>query len=171
MKSFPSAAFIQEKMKSGEVFATVVEGKFKDTIGKVIRVERIHYDRHNYFLEISGKSHKFCGSILKESSTHEVSLVHDDKYRKEYRDFNDRLIANGNTIIITKQSSKNSTIEVIIGNVRKIDDSGIFVEPFAVNGTYMSDNAKYIRIIKTNTAIVLDSSTASACMVQRLSAQ
>lgn len=171
LKSFPSAAFIQEKMKDGEVFATVIEGKFKDTVGRITRVERIHYDRHNYFLDINSKIHKFCGSILKESSDHEVSLVHDANYCREFRDFNDRVIALGNVLIITRQSSKNSTHEVVIGNVKKIDDTGVFVEPFAVNGHYMTDAAKYVRIIKTQAAIILDGNTVHACMIARLSAQ
>ncbi|MNK54315.1 hypothetical protein D3C87_732970 [compost metagenome] len=170
LKSFHSAAFIQEKMREGDVFATVIDGKYKDTVGKIQQVVRKHYDRHEYYLEVGGKSLKFCGGILKQSSVHEVTLKLNQNYQREFRDFNERIIALNNVLIITKQSKQNCSNEVMIGTVRKIDDTGVFVAPFAVNGLYTNESTKYVRVVKTNSAIILDESTRHACMVQRLSA-
>lgn len=170
LKSFHSAAFILEKMRERDVFATVIEGKYEGTVGKIQRVVRKHYDRHDYFLEIGAKSIKFCGSILKESSSHEVTLQLNQNYQREFRDFNERTIELNNVLIISVPSKKNSSHEVIIGTVRKIDETGVFVAPFAVNGTYTNESAKYVRVIKTASSIILDNTTQHACMLQRLAA-
>ncbi|MNV32932.1 hypothetical protein D3C71_1242840 [compost metagenome] len=121
-------------------------------------------------MEVGGKSLKFCGGILKQSSVHEVTLKLNQNYQREFRDFNERIIALNNVLIITKQSKQNCSNEVMIGTVRKIDDTGVFVAPFAVNGLYTNESTKYVRVVKTNSAIILDESTRHACMVQRLSA-
>lgn len=156
-------------MKNAEVFATVVEGKYKGSVGKIIDVTRVHYDRHDYTLEIGGKNYKFNGNILKESSSHEVALVYDSEYKKEFVDFNGRTIEEGKLIIVMKQSTKNSQNEMIMGNVRRIDATGIFVEPFAVNGGFFSGNTKYIRVTKTQCSIMVDSLTHHHILINKLS--
>lgn len=171
LKSFPSAAFIIEKMNAGaNVYATVIEGKYKGTIGKIIDVRRHHYDRHEYSLEINGKTIKICGSVLKESSEHEVALVFNPDYIKEFKDFNDRLIEVGKLIVILKQSNKSAQNQMVMGNVRKIDSTGIFVEPFAVNGSYFVGSEKYIRITKTQSTMIIDSTTQHVILLNKLAA-
>ena len=169
LTSFPSASFILDKMKASNVYVTVTEGKYKGSVGKVIRVERKHYDRHDYFLEIGGKTRKFSGTILKESSSHEVALVYDDDYVKEYKDFNGALIEVGKLIVVTKQSDKTTQQEMILGNVRRIDHSGVHVEPFAINGHFFTSSGKYLRITKTKCALVLDSTTQHSVLINKLS--
>lgn len=166
--SFNSAAFIQERMKQSEVYATVTEGKYKGSVGKIVEVKRVHFDRHDYVLEIDGKKHKFSGAILKQSSSHEVELVCDNDYQKEFLDFNGRVIEVGKLIVVTKSSSKNSQNEMLLGNVRRIDSTGIFVEPFAVNGAFFAGGTNYVRVTKTTCAMVIDTTTHHSVLLNKL---
>jgi hypothetical protein len=170
LKSFPVASFIQKELENREVFATVTEGKYKGSVGRIADVIRHHYDRHEYVIEINNVKMNFCGSKLKESSCSEVKFKCDNNYVREYFDFNGKLIELDKLLLVSRRGSTGSQNEMVIGNVRKIEVAGVFVEPFAINGCFFNGHKNYMRLTKTNNTIMLDSTTQHNVLLNRLSA-
>lgn len=170
LKSFPVASFIQKEMEKRDVFATVVEGKYAGSIGRITNVIRHHYDRHEYVIEINNIKMNFCGSKLKESSTSEVEFKCDNNYKREYFDFNGKLIEIDKLLLVSRHGTSNSQNELVIGNVRKIEVQGVFLEPFAINGCFFNGHKNYLRLTKTNNTMLLDSTTQHNVLLNRLSA-
>lgn len=170
LKSFPVAKFIEDQMKEKEVFATVIDGKYQGSVGLITQVIRHNYDRHEYVIEINNKKIKLCGSKLRESSSSDVKFKYNEDFVREYFDFNGQQICVDKLLLFSRRSENTSQLEMVIGNVRKIEIKGVFVEPFAINGNFFTGCKKFMKLTKTINTLVLDSATQHNVLLNKLSA-
>lgn len=169
LKHFVRVASILDKMRNRDIFVRVVKGKNEGTVGRIVYIERIHYERHIYHLEIDGKIHKFCGSLLEETDITQTTMASNNHYVRVFRDFNDRPIELGQCVIFMRCTKGKSTQEMVMGSVQQVDMLGVHVVPFAINGKYAIGH-KIFRSTKTETMMIVDADTQNAVFVNKLSA-
>lgn len=169
LKHFIRVASIQDKMRNKDIFVRVTKGKNEGTVGRIVFIERHHYERHTYHIEVEGKIRKFCGSLLDETDVTQTSMVSNEQYVREFRDFNDRVIELGQCVVFMRCTKGKSTQEMVMGSVQKVDMLGVHVAPFAVNGKFANGHDMF-RSTKTETMMIVDADTQNSVFVNKLCA-
>lgn len=169
--SYAAAALVASKLRQGDVYVSVINGKFRGTVGRIIGVQAHHYSKHSYHVECSpGRQIKMCGSTLQLCEPQELVFILNEDYTPKYMDFNERVIEVGDRIVVSKHSTSGFGADLLIGNVRRIDSKGVHFAPFAINGSYTNDSKSLVRLTKTSTAMIIDAVTGNSIMIQKLSA-
>jgi hypothetical protein len=174
LSKYDDAKAIGVRVANGDrILVRVLSGALEGTVARVVKVQFKNYERHDYWLEVDGRSKKWWhkGDTLEECDPHEATAyVENAGIVATYMDIMGQAITEGTVVAFARASRVNSgTIEMVLGTVRKVTQSGIMVLPFIVNNKQEIQKEE-VRVAKPDKCLVMNKGTQSALMMAKMSA-
>lgn len=170
LQTYTTAASIKEQTSTSVVYARVIKGRRQGTVGRIIDVRSPYYSQHFYRLSVTGKRPFWVKDEVLELLTDwqgETQYCFDRDSVPTHKDMMGRDITLGSVLVFPRLITSGS-VEMIMGTVRRISDSGtIYVAPF--RNSDRDSPEKEVSVGKPHRSTIIDKDTINQIMLTKMS--
>ena len=170
LQHYSTAASIKDEAVKTQMFARVVSGNKRDTVGRIIDVRSPYFSQHFYRLEAQGKRPFWVNGEKLELLQNWKGDTHYNRVteRPVFHDMLGREITVGQTVNFPRMITSGS-VEMIMGTVKRISEGGaIYVKPFMISDQEDIESRE-VRLASPARALIIDRGTVDQVLLAKMS--
>lgn len=169
--TYEGASKVRKRIKHQDVYVRVIGGPKVGMIAKVKEVKHHNYSRSDFLLHVDGiRAFTVNGKHLVELVDYvgPTSSVVEKEKPKEYFDFFNRKIKQGDVIYFARSGKSRGGIEMVMGTVKTLDNKGLWASVFQVNEQRLS-STDLIRVSKPERSLIIDAGITNYALIAKIS--
>ena len=173
LQNFAYVSKLRDNLVGGREYARITQGPNKGSVGAIQEHEQKHYSRHMYRLQVEGRrAFWISGDKLEHLPGYSgETLWVTDAQIPAKRDFLDRDISVGSTLLFQTVASEGKPSETVLGTVRHISPTrgALWVQPIKIGSRVQDSNeAQLVQLVRADRSVIIDQDTIDSIVLLKL---
>jgi hypothetical protein len=168
LEGYNAASNIQERIKTDDIFVKITSGTYFGSIGKISKVDIVHYNRQVYFVKLD-RIRKFNGTEIELTTDNSIKVVA-NSFKKEWHDITGKMLEIGQIVSTVRKQISSNKLGTVVGVIRELDNSGILIDPFFMEYQFNSNMNNSFKTNNSKDIIVLNEDVLKRMTLAKLSA-